>query len=69
MGRKLKVRIEVTGIADDEVARLVREIARRIDDGRVHGIVERHGRPLGAWAFEHDATVASEQNASNTEVS
>jgi hypothetical protein len=54
MSRKLKVRIETAGITDEEVARLVREIARRIDDGRVHGIIEWGGRQVGAWAFEGD---------------
>ena len=54
MSRKLKVRIETAGIANEEVARLVREVARRIDDGRVRGIIELDGRPVGAWAFEDD---------------
>ena len=57
MSRKLKVRIETAGIADEEVARLVREVARRIDDGRVHGIIELDGRQVGAWSFEDDIVV------------
>jgi hypothetical protein len=57
MSRKLKVRIETTGISDEEVARLVRDVARRIDDGRQRGIIERDGRQVGAWSFEDDIIV------------
>ena len=53
MGRKLKVRIETAGITNEAIARLVREIARRIDDGRVRGIIEWMASG-GAWTFEDD---------------
>jgi hypothetical protein len=52
MTRQLKVRIEVAGMTGDLVARLLREVARRIDDGRERGIIERDGQPVGAWGFE-----------------
>ena len=54
MSRKLKVRIEAAGVGSEEVARLIREIARRIDDGRVRGVIELDKRPVGVWAFEDD---------------
>ena len=66
MGRRLKVRIETAGIANDEVARLLRDVARRVDDGRVRGLIERDGRAVGAWNFEDDVTVVSERAASQT---
>ena len=57
MGGKLKVRIETAGISNEEVARPVRDVARRIDDGRQRGIIERDGRQVGAWSFEDDIVV------------
>jgi hypothetical protein len=64
MGRRLKVRIETAGLPNDEVARLLRDVARRVDDGRVRGLIERDGRAVGAWSFEDDVTVISERAAS-----
>ena len=66
MSRRLKIRIETAGISNEEIARLVREVARRIDDGRVHGIIDRDGRPVGAWSFEDDTTVVGDRVASAT---
>ena len=53
MGRQLKLRIETTGVPSEEVARLLRDVSRRIDDGRVQGIVnDRNGHAVGVWRFE-----------------
>jgi hypothetical protein len=57
VSRKLKVRIETAGISDEDVARLLRDVARRIDDGRQRGIIERDDRQVGAWSFEDDIIV------------
>ena len=64
MGRRLKVRIETAGVANDEVARLLRDVARRVDDGRARGLIERDGRAIGAWSFEDDVPVVGERAAS-----
>ena len=56
MSPQLKVRIETTGVTHEDVARILRDVARRIDDGRSRGIIEgKQGRAIGAWAFEDEA--------------
>ena len=53
MGQQLKLRIETAGAPREEIARLLRDVARRIDDGRVHGIIDdRNGQPVGAGNFD-----------------
>ena len=56
MSPQLKVRIETTGLTHEEVARFLRDMARRVDDGRSRGIIEgKQGRAIGARAFEDEA--------------
>ena len=55
MSPQLKVRIETAGVTHEEAARILRDVARRIDDGRMHGLIEgKQGRAIGAWAFEDE---------------